>query len=184
MSVSPYGLLMFAGILVSIIFWSRLARHDQRLVWIYIGALFGAFAGAKVVFFLAEGFMDLHRPDFWERLATGKTIVGGLLGGYAGVGISKRVVGYTGVTGDWFALIAPLGIILGRFGCLLHGCCAGIELPKSWYTLNDAAGVSRWPSVPAEIGFNVVAVAGIFWMRRNRILSGQHFHLYLIAYGF
>src|SRR5438309_11588112 len=108
MTISPYGLLMLAAIVVSICFWSRLARRDERLVWIYIGALIGAFVGAKAIYFLAEGWMDLGRADFWQRFATGKTIVGGLLGGYAGVEIAKRRVSYSGATGDWFALIAPI----------------------------------------------------------------------------
>ena len=183
MSISPYGLLMLAAIVVSICFWSRLARRDGRLVWIYIGALIGAFVGAKALYFLAEGWMDLGRADFWQRLATGKTIVGGLLGGYAGVEITKRLVGYPGVTGDWFALIAPVGIILGRFGCLLHGCCQGIECSPSWFTLKDGGGLARWPSVPMEIAFNLSALAVFFFLRRNRLLPGQHFHLYLIGYG-
>jgi len=183
MTVAPYSWLMLAGILVSIVFWWRLARRDGRLVWIYIGALLGAFIGAKLAYFLAEGWLDLGRPDFWLRLATGKTIIGGLLGGYAGVEIAKRVVKYRGVTGDWFALIAPLGIILGRIGCLLHGCCRGIECSPSWFTLRDPSGSERWPAVPAEMAFNLAALGTFLALRRYRLLPGQHFHLYLICYG-
>jgi len=47
---------MLAGIVVSICFWSRLARRDDRLVAIYAAALIGAFVGAKAVYFFAEGF--------------------------------------------------------------------------------------------------------------------------------
>jgi hypothetical protein len=38
-SSTAYGWLMLTGIFVSIIFWSRLARRDERLVMIYISAL-------------------------------------------------------------------------------------------------------------------------------------------------
>ncbi|MGH7953249.1 MAG: hypothetical protein ACREFE_15215 [Limisphaerales bacterium] len=37
---TAYGWLMLAGIFVSIIFWSRLARRDERLVLIYVAALY------------------------------------------------------------------------------------------------------------------------------------------------
>jgi len=180
---TAYGWLMLAGIVVSICFWSRLARRDERLLAVYVAALIGAFLGAKVVYFLAEGYQHLGAPDLWLQLATGKTILGGLLGGYAAVELAKRLVGYTGVTGDWFATILPFGIILGRIGCWFHGCCVGRVCQPAWFTLKDAAGAARWPSVPVEILFNVVMIVVFVALRRARKLSGQHFHIYLMAYG-
>jgi phosphatidylglycerol---prolipoprotein diacylglyceryl transferase len=183
MTVSAYPWLMLAGIAVSVILWSRLARRDERLLFIYIAALIGAFLGAKIVYLLAEGWIDWSQPDRWMRLATGKTIIGGLLGGYLAVELAKKFVGYKSATGDWFALIAPAGIIIGRFGCLLHGCCPGELCERAWYTLNDTEGHSRWPAVPIEIVFNVAALVAFLVLRRRHLLPGQHFHLYLIAYG-
>lgn len=183
MTPSPYGWLLLAGVLVGLVFWIRLARRDERLLFIYISALVGAFIGAKIVYVFAEGWLDWSQPDRWRRLATGKTIIGGLLGGYASVELAKKFVGYKSATGDWFALIAPLGIILGRIGCLLHGCCLGVVCERSWFTMNDREGAARWPAVPLEIAFNVCALAAFLVLRRARALPGQHFHLYLIAYG-
>ena len=105
---TAYGWLMLAGIFVSIVLWSRLARHDSRLVLVYIAALTGAFLGAKLVYLGAEGWLHWHDPNRWLILATGKSITGALLGGYAAVEIAKRLLGYRGVTGDWFAIIAPV----------------------------------------------------------------------------
>ena len=209
---SPYSLLMLAGIAVSLAFWARLAKRDERLLGIYIAALVSAFLGAKVVYLAAEGWMFWDAPDRWMIWATGKTILGALLGGYAGVEVAKKVTGYAQATGDWFAVIAPVGIVLGRVGCLLHGCCLGRECAPAWWTLADARGVARWPAVPVEIGFNVLALAFFLALSREdepaknakghertdssfRVLSrfsranlaarlqGQHFHIYLIAYG-
>jgi len=184
MQTSPYGWLMLAGIVASLIFWSRLAQRDDRLLVVYVAALLGAFLGAKVVYFFAEGYQHLGAPDMWLQLATGKTILGGLLGGYLAVEGAKRAVGYPGVTGDWFATIMPFAIILGRLGCWFHGCCRGKACAPAWFTVTDAAGVARWPSVPMEILFNVAVIALFYLLRRNHKLPGQHFHLYLIGYGF
>ncbi|HEY0552449.1 MAG TPA: prolipoprotein diacylglyceryl transferase family protein, partial [Verrucomicrobiae bacterium] len=118
MTVSPYSWLLLAGIAVSIIVWSRIAKRDERLLLIYVAALVGAFLGAKIVYLLAEGWIDWTQPNRWLRLATGKTIIGGLLCGYLAVELAKKFVGYKNATGDWFALIAPVGIIIGRVGCL------------------------------------------------------------------
>jgi phosphatidylglycerol---prolipoprotein diacylglyceryl transferase len=180
---SAYGWLMLAGIAVTVVFWSRLAKRDDRLLLVYVMALIGAFLGAKIVYILAEGWMHFGAPDMWLQLATGKSILGALLGGYIAVEIGKRVVGYRGVTGDWFAMIAPLGIMVGRIGCLMHGCCLGARCEPAWYTLKDREGISRWPAVPVEILFNLGAVIVFFVLRRQNRLKGQHFHLYLIAYG-
>ena len=178
-----YGWLMLAGIVVSICFWARLARRDDRLLAVYAAALIGAFLGAKAVYFFAEGYRHLGAADMWLQLATGKTILGGLLGGYAAVEAVKRLVGYRRATGDWFATIVPLGIILGRVGCWFHGCCRGKVCQPSWFTVSDSAGAARWPSVPVEILFNLVMIAVLFPLRRAGTLPGQHFHIYLIAYG-
>ena len=181
---SAYGWLMLIGIVTSVWMWSRLTKRDDRLIVVYVAALVGAFLGAKVIYFLAEGWLDWPRSDRWQRLATGKSILGGLLGGYLSVELAKHWIGYRGITGDWFALITPIGILLGRIGCYLHCCCLGKPCAPAWYTTADAVGTSRWPAVPMEILFNVAALISTMILRRNGKLSGQHFHVYLIAYGF
>jgi phosphatidylglycerol---prolipoprotein diacylglyceryl transferase len=180
---SAYGWLMLAGILVSLALWSRVVKHDSRLVLIYIAALAGAFLGAKLVYLGAEGWLHWHDENRWLVLATGKSITGALLGGYAGVEIGKRLLGYTGITGDWFALIAPIGIMLGRVGCMMHGCCLGRVCEANWFTIQDAHGIARWPASQVEFLFNAFALAGILLLRWRKLFPGQHFHLYLMAYG-
>jgi phosphatidylglycerol:prolipoprotein diacylglycerol transferase len=183
MTIQPYTWLLFAGILVSLFFWVRLARRDKRLLFIYGAALVGAFVGAKLVYVLAEGWLHFGAPDLWLQLLTGKSILGALAGGYLFVELAKRFVGYQRTTGDDFALIAPLSIGLGRVGCLVHGCCLGVVCRPEWYALRDVQGLPRWPAVPAELAFNLVAFVLFLFLRRRKLLPGQHFHLYLIGYG-
>ena len=180
---TAYGWLMLAGILVSLTLWSRMVKRDSRLVLIYIAALAGAFVGAKLVYFGAEGWLHWRDENRWVVLATGKSITGALLGGYAGVEIAKKLLGYTGTTGDWFALIAPIGIMLGRVGCVMHGCCLGRACNATWFTIQDSHGIARWPASQVEFLFNAFALAGILLLRRRRLFPDQHFHIYLIAYG-
>jgi phosphatidylglycerol:prolipoprotein diacylglycerol transferase len=181
---SPYRLLLLAGIVVSLAIWIRLGRKESRLVSVYFGALLGAFTGAKLVYLAAEGWMFWDSPQRWLIWATGKTILGALLGGYAGVEIAKVFAGYTAPTGDLFALVAPVGIIFGRIGCFLHGCCLGQPVcQKAWWTLEDPQGTPRWPAVPAEIVFNLITLVIFLTIRRSERLRGQLFHVYLVAYG-
>jgi phosphatidylglycerol---prolipoprotein diacylglyceryl transferase len=178
-----YGWMMLAGIFVSILFWSRLARRDERLVLIYVAALVSAFIGAKLVYLAAEGWLHWRDPNRWVILATGKSVIGALLGGYLGVEIAKRCLGYDGVTGDWFAVIVPAGIMLGRVGCMINGCCLGREYEAGWYTIRDIHGASRWPASQVEFIFNALMLTVILFLRWRRMASGQLFHIYLMAYG-
>jgi phosphatidylglycerol:prolipoprotein diacylglycerol transferase len=102
---------------------------------------------------------------------------------YLGVIVAKRLLGYTAATGDWFAIIVPIGIMLGRIGCFINGCCLGRVCEPSWFTLNDAHGVPRWPAVPVEFLFNAIMLGLFLMLRWGRIARGQLFHIYLIAYG-
>ena len=179
-----YAILMVAAIAVSAIYWFRRSKHDPLLLVVYIGALGGAFIGAKLAYIFAEIWFDWERPDFWLRLATGKSILGGLLCGYAGVEIMKRLVGHSQSTGDAFAIILPVGLILGRVGCWLHGCCLGKPVADSFMlTLRDRAGGTRWPAVQVEMAFLLVMLAMIlFWNWQGRFRD-RLFFIFLTAYG-
>jgi phosphatidylglycerol:prolipoprotein diacylglycerol transferase len=49
--------------------------------------------------------------------------------------------------------------------------------------MNDVAGVARWPAALVELLFNALMFGVVLVMRWRKILPGQHFHVYLMAYG-
>src|SRR6185503_18567987 len=108
MTLAPYSWLMMASIAVTLVFWTRLAGRNRTLLIIYVCGLVGALLGSKIIYFVAEGWMALDRPDKWLRLATGKSILGALLGGYGGVELAKKSLHHNQITGDWFAAITPV----------------------------------------------------------------------------
>jgi phosphatidylglycerol:prolipoprotein diacylglycerol transferase len=167
-----YSILMLTGILIGAVYWFRVSRSDERLPLIYFGGLAGAFMGAKLAYLFSEGWLHFHDPMRWQIWLSGKSIAGALPGGWAGVEIVKKLMGYRARTGDRFALLLPMPLILGRIGCLNAGCCTGITC---------SFGV--WPSVWVEIGFQVFALVALLLLKSRRLLFGQHFHLYLMAYG-
>jgi phosphatidylglycerol:prolipoprotein diacylglycerol transferase len=180
---SPYRWTLLGAIIVSLLFWARLARREPQVMLIYLGALGGAFVGAKLLYLAAEGWLYAGSPQRWQIWATGKSVLGALLGGYLGVELAKNALHYKKATGDWFAIIAPCSIALGRLGCLAQGCCPGLRCDPAPWTLRDAQGTTRWPAVPAEIAFNLAAITVALILRRRGKMTGQHFHLFLIGYG-
>ncbi len=178
-----YALLFVVAVASSALAWTRLTRRDSRLALVYVGGLAGALLGAKLAYVLAELPWILASPDPVALLVHGKTILGGLIGGYAGVEGGKALVGLRAATGDVFATIVPLGLVFGRLGCTLHGCCQGVPMELGPLSLHDAAGVARFPAAPLEAAFHLAAaIAAIALVRAGR-QRGQVFHLYLIAYG-
>lgn len=175
--------MMTAAIVVGAFYWSRRMKGNPELLFIYIGALCGAFIGAKAAYLAAEGSMDWSGPHLWLRWATGKSVLGGLLGGYAGVELAKKWVGHHRSTGDAFALILPVGLFLGRVGCLLHGCCQGRPVAPGGLALMDAAGVPRWPAPQVEAAFQVMMLVVILILHRRGFLRDRLFFLYLACYG-
>lgn len=167
-----YTLMLFCGIVWGAVYWFRESKSDSRVALVYAGGLAGAFVGAKLAFLVAEGWLHLHDPERWLIWASGKSVIGALPGGWAGVELAKKLLGYRKITGDRFARLLPPALILGRIGCLNAGCCQGVVC-STW----------TWPAVPVEIGFQVAAYAALRVMGSRHWQTGQHFHLYLIAYG-
>ncbi len=182
--LNVYGMLMLAGILLTAWVWGRITKkesqHDSRLTWVYFFGLFGALLGAKLAFLLAEGWF--YR-DNWIALLSGRSITGGLLGGYLAVEIGKKYLKYPHTTGDVFAIVTPIGLILGRIGCVFAGCCPGSVCEARWWTLIDGQGIARWPAAPVELLFNAVFLVWAIAASRCDWQKGNRFHIYLIAYG-
>jgi len=188
-----YPLLGIFGMLLTSLLWGRLTARsgfdsDRRLPAIYLSGLIGAILGAKIVYMLAEGWTlwPMYAEDpmiVWQEWFTGKTVTGALLGGYLSVELAKKLLNYPRATGDLFAVLAPLGLGLGRVGCWAQGCCLGVTQSAGWWTIADVHGTHRWPSVQIELLFNVALFAFALICWRRRLFAGQLFHIYLIAYG-
>lgn len=167
-----YALMMIVGIGLGAVYWVRASRTDGRLPILYFCCLVGAFLGAKLAFLFAEGWLHFHNSNRWLVWLSGKSIMGALPGGWIGVELAKKALGYTKTTGDRFAMLLPLPLILGRIGCMSAGCCGGI-----------VCTFGKWPAVQVELGFQVAALLALWVMRRKQWCEGQHFHFYLIGYG-
>src|SRR2546423_10865938 len=73
---AAYGWCMLGAIGLSVFFWSRLARSDERLLVIYGSALLAAFLGAKLVYIFSEGWISPDGAVSWRTWWTGKSILG------------------------------------------------------------------------------------------------------------
>ena len=112
----------------------------------------------------------------------GKTIVGGLLGGWLAVEIAKKLSGIERRTGDLFALPLCVGIAVGRVGCLLAGLADdtyGKPTGLPW-AVNLGDGIGRHPVQVYEILF--LALLGIVVSMKARLREGARFRIFLAGY--
>lgn len=154
---------------------------DVRLSQV-VAVILGAVVGAKVLHWLAN-------PSSWplwaERpllLLGGKTLVGGLLGGWAAVEWLKARQGITERTGDVYVGPLLLGIVIGRLGCFSAGLVdgtAGIATALPW-GIDFGDGVARHPTQLYEIAF--VALLALLLYHRPPPIRGLRFRAFILAY--
>jgi len=179
----------------------RRGRADQNLLWIIAGGLLLAaiFSRFGLVFrYLQQA--DEPTISGFIRYG-GRTVLGGLAGGYLGVVLTKRLIGYRRATGDLFAPSVALGMAIGRIGCFLAERPGTVStMPWAVRVPADAAprigqcpacltGTAMHPSFLYEIAFLVLAAWTLFAASRRRrplaswMVEGDLFKLFLLAYA-
>ena len=118
-----------------------------------------------------------------DGAADGKTIIGGILGGWIAVEIAKRALGIRRPTGDAFVLPLIGAMAVGRVGCFLAGLSDGTYgLPTTLpWGVNLGDGVSRHPVQLYEIVFLLVCGA-LLLAARPRLRTGESFLIFVAAY--
>lgn len=153
-------------------------------VWVLVGGILGAAVGSWA--------LDAAQLWGWHQgrgplslMAGGRTVVGGLLGGWAGVELAKARVGMRGSTGDAMVRPLALGMALGRVGCLLAGpgdLTWGGPSDLPW-AVTGPDGVARHPTPIYDMIFLGAVALGIEPVaRRLRCRQGERFLGFLALY--
>jgi prolipoprotein diacylglyceryltransferase len=159
------------------------ALNDERRWGVIAAAAVGGLVGSRVLG-LAEHApaTGLHAWMVWA--SGGKTIVGGLLGGWAAVELAKRVLHVRRRTGDLFAVPLCVGIAAGRLGCFFAGLADdtyGTATRLPW-GVDFGDGVRRHPTQLYECIF-LMLLAGVLWrMGKRPHREGRLFRVFMAAY--
>ena len=161
---------------------------DEQRWSVIAAAAVGALAGSRVLG-VAEQLprLRLSGLELLHALVLpggGKTIVGGLLGGWIAVELVKKVQGIHTRTGDLFAIPLCLGIAVGRVGCFVAGIADdtyGKPTSLPWAT-DFGDGIGRHPTQVYEILFlgGLALVLHLAGKRPHR--DGALFRIFLAAY--
>jgi prolipoprotein diacylglyceryltransferase len=155
---------------------------ERRLV-VLAAAVAGAAVGSKLLAWLHNPAPVLAHPSL-ALLLSGKTIVGGLLGGLAAVELVKWRIGERTATGDLYVFPLIVGIAVGRVGCFLTGLADdtyGTATSLPW-GVDFGDGVSRHPTQLYEIAFLAALAAALAWRARRPYPRGDLFKAFMAAY--
>lgn len=191
-SRAAYAICMLIATVIAAVLIRRRQENLQinklQKFGIAIGGLIGATLAAKLPFMLGA---DPAGGLWGAWLSDGKTILWALVGGYIGVEIAKWSLHVSTSTGDTFVIPIALAIAIGRLGCLLYGCCYGIETDQTWgvrfWGAPDGGAILRHPAQLYEMIFHVsfalIAWIGISHPRAPNWLRGNWMPIYLITYA-
>lgn len=166
------------GVLVSLLTQEPLKLDARQKLGLFLGAFCGSFFGAKLPYLILN---TLHGVPDGGLFDSGKTILGGLVGGYFGVELAKWSLRLTLKTGDSFAVPVAASIAVGRLACFVGGCCYGTPTSLPW-GVRFSDGIPRHPTQLYEFAFHS-GMAVLLWKLRERgLYKRQLIKLYILSY--
>ncbi len=200
LTFDTHDLFTLLGLAAGIALYYRALRRDgildARIVMISFAALAGGVIGARLLTSW-EVFDEVQAADLpitYVVTHGPRSIIGGLVGGYVAIVLSKRALGYTRSTGDYYAAAIPLALVIGRIGCFLSELPLGTPTDLPWGMTISPEAAAAFPRCPGcdgpmhpsmlyEIGFQALAFAILVTRGPILPIRGDTLKLYLLAYG-
>jgi phosphatidylglycerol:prolipoprotein diacylglycerol transferase len=199
-TIYSYGVLLAAAYLLGLAFAVRRARQrgldSQRVLDLGIWIIVGALVGAKLLLVVVDARHYAASPrDLLDLTRAGGVFYGGLIAGLAaGLWYVRSHALPLWTTTDVFAPGVALGHIVGRFGCLMAGCCFGRPTSVPWaITFHSPAaaanvgtplGMPLHPTQLYEAGAEgIILIVLLLLERRGRSFPGRTFWSYMLLYG-
>ena len=188
--ISTYSFFVILGLLVGVAWFYFSITYKGKLkseksYYIVISALIGGLIGSKIlVLFENFGVLVKNPSYFKDFLFTGKSIVGGLLGGYVGVRVIKKIKNIQNFRcGNDIAPAVALGMAIGRIGCFLTGCCYGIQT-KLPIGVNFGDGTYRIPTQLIEMIFCLILFGYLLYKQKKdkNLIPGILFKQLVLSY--
>ncbi len=192
-TIHGYGLMTAIGIITAYFLMEYRAKKKgldaDRVFWLLIWCLIFGYLGSKLLYFITIMPSIIEDPSvILSSLSGGWVIYGGLIGGMLGGYLYCR---YKKLDAWAYFDLGFVSVIIaqafGRIGCLLAGCCYGIETDASYgiiFTESQFApnNVSLFPTqILMSVGdFALFAILLIYdrVKKREGLVTGLYLMLY------
>jgi len=141
---------------------------------------------------VAEGLLDLLAVDpwHWARLfEPGYVFYGGAVFGtlFGYIFVKRRGIDRIGAVFDYAAPAFALGIVIGRSGCILGGCCYGIATELPWAIhyphTHPTGGIGVHPVQAYDVFFGLAAMTLSLVLMKKRRFEGEVFAFVIASYA-
>lgn len=198
--VYSYGVLLavayLAALQLAVVRARRIGVDGSKIMDLGIYLIIAALVGAKAMLIAVDFRYFVAQPrEMLSLVRAGGVFYGGLIAALlVAVWLVRRYNLALWTTADLFAPGIALGHVIGRFGCLMAGCCYGRPTSVPWaitFTNPEAAanvgtplGVPLHPTQLYDAGAELaILLLLLFTERRGKTFSGRTFWLYVLLYG-
>lgn len=183
--VSSYSFFVLVALLAAVLIYYLEARKIGELgdhsFNIFMAALLGGLLGAKIPIWIMNWRLIVASfPDI-TPLLSGRTIVGGLIGGTAAVILVRHFLKIEKKLGNIFVPAIGLAIFFGRIGCFLRGCCYGVATNLPW-GVDFGDGIHRHPTQLYEALFGLLVFVFTIGLKKDKIKAGLLFQIFIVSY--
>lgn len=192
-TVHGYGLMIAIGIIAAYLLAEYRARKqelDSNHIFplLIFGVGFGL-VGAKVLYYITILDEIIKNPRIMLNIADGFVVYGGIIAGILAGYVYCRIKKISFLR--YLDLIVPsvaLAQGFGRLGCLLAGCCYGVESHTACaITFTESAfapnGVPLVPTQPISSIFNFANFAVLCLIASRKVKPGKVSACYLLFYS-
>ncbi len=192
-TVHGYGLMVFIGILAA--YFTAEYRAGKKgmdkdnIFSLVVWALVSGYIGSKILFIVTILPEVLTNPAVLKDIASGWVVYGGIIGGVVGIMLMCRMKKldfwqYIDIAAPSMALAQGFG----RIGCLLAGCCYGVQTDSAFAIVfhNAEFAPNGVPLVPIQIissALDFLNAIVLIYLDRRKTREGQVMALYLIFYS-
>jgi phosphatidylglycerol---prolipoprotein diacylglyceryl transferase len=190
--VHSYPACLYVGIVLGLIagnYAANISGLDSARAFVAMVLLIVAgLVGARLLFVATHWSLYRGQPSrIWRRSEGGAAVQGGLL---LAVIVSLPLLAAIGLPFGAFWDVATflmlIGLIFGRLGCLLHGCCGGRPTPGRFaLCLPNQRGIwrRRIPTQLLEAGWAVLILLGTVGLWNALPFPGATFLAAVAAYS-
>jgi len=195
LTINWYGVLVALAFLIGL--WTASRRSPRAGIapekiadlgpWLIVGAIVGS-RSLYVISYWREDFADKPLWEIFMIRHGGLVFYGGLIGAALAcvLFVQFKKLPLWKIAGITAPSIA-LGFAIGRFGCLMNGCCYGrhcdlpwaIHFPKDHATSGDAVHPTQIYDALFALGLSFA----LAWLFRRRKFDGQVFAAFLVGYA-
>jgi len=192
-TVYGYGLMIGIGAIAAYIVTEiRAKRKGMRYELIFSlfwWCLIGGILGAKLLYMITQLKSIIENPKLLLSASEGFVVYGGIIGGiFAGyLFVRRHKLNFL----EYFDLVMPqiaLAQGFGRIGCLLAGCCYGLQTESPFHIIfheSDYApnNLPLLPTQPISSILNFLNFFALLLISKRVKASGQVAGFYLIFYS-